>query len=156
MLRSPPKRSAGGRLEACGRPILRDAVLRTAPQDQADRSATASIHILLENRLDRAIPRAVEFLQQFLRRRDAAGDRFLERAQIARLVAAVAVEILAAGEPMCGEPQRLLRQREHVAAADFRLEAEFGHVVAQLLPLLRAPILDHVPALSLIHISEPT
>ena len=79
---------------------------------------------------------AVEFLQQFLRRRDAARDALFERAQIARLVAAVAVEMLAARQAARGEPQRLLRQRQHVAVADFGPEAAHRHVVAQFLALL--------------------
>src|SRR5664279_3135572 len=69
-----------------------------------------SIHIFLENRLDRAVPLAVEFLQQFLGRRDAARDRFLERAQVARFVAAIAIEISAPRQPARGKPQGLLRQ----------------------------------------------
>src|SRR5665811_356398 len=105
-----------------------------------------SVGILIKNRLDRAVPVAVEFLEQFLRRRDAARDRFLERTQIARLVAAVAVEIFAARQPARGKAQRLLRQREHIAAADLGGKAEPGHVVAQLLPFLGAPAFDHVPA----------
>src|SRR5450755_2626160 len=44
-----------------------------APQDEAE-----LVCIFLENRLDRAVPRAVEFLQQLLRRRRAARDRLLE------------------------------------------------------------------------------
>src|SRR5450830_1546748 len=62
------------------------------------------------------------------------------------LVAAVTVEVLAARKPARGEPLRLLRQREHVAAANFRVKAERRHIAAQLLPLLHAPIFDHVPA----------
>ena len=38
----------------------------------------------------------MEFLQQFLRRRDAARNALLQRAQIARLVAAFAIEPFAA------------------------------------------------------------
>src|SRR5664280_3188317 len=91
-----------------------------------------SVGIFLENRLDRTVPVAMEFLQQFLRRRDAARDRFLERAQIARLVAAIAVEIFAARQPARRKAQRLLRQRQHVAAADLRPKAEPGHIVCLL------------------------
>src|SRR5665811_2096817 len=105
-----------------------------------------SVGIFLENRLDRAVPVAMEFLQQFLRRRDAARNALLQRAQLARLVAAVAVEIFAARQPARGKAQRLLRQREHIAAADFGLESELGHVVAQLLPFSRTPTLDQIPA----------
>src|SRR5665213_2945438 len=96
------------------------------------------VRILLENRLDGATPFAVEFLQQFLGRRDAAGDRFFQRPQIARFVAAIAVQLFAARQALRAETQRLLRQRQHIAVADFRLEAELGHVVAQFLSLRRA------------------
>src|ERR1035437_4372642 len=105
-----------------------------------------SVGIFLESRLDRAVPVAMEFLEQFLRRRDAARNALFERAQIARLVAAVAVEIFAARQPARGKAQRLLRQREHIAAADLGGKAEPGHVVAQLLPFLGAPAFDHIPA----------
>src|SRR5262249_12095589 len=100
----------------------------------------------LENRIDRATPLAVELLQQFLGRRDAARDRFLERAQIARLVATIAVEQLAARKPARSEMQCFLRERKQIDVADLRLEAEFRNIVAQLLPLLRGPVLHQIPA----------
>jgi hypothetical protein len=39
-------------------------------------------------------------LEQFLGRRDTARNRFFERAQVARLVAAVAIEPLAPSKPL--------------------------------------------------------
>src|SRR6185437_11261923 len=50
------------------------------------------IRVFLEQRLHRLAPVVEILLQQFLRRRDAARDRLFQRPQIARLVAAVAVE----------------------------------------------------------------
>src|ERR1700688_5254665 len=93
------------------------------------------IRIFFKNRRDRAFPRAVEFLQQFLCRRDAARNALFERTQVSSLVAAIAVEVPAARQPARGEPQRLLRQCEHIAAANLRVEAELRHVVAQPLAL---------------------
>ena len=55
----------------------------------------ALVRVFVEHRLDRAVPRPVVLLQQLLGRRDAARDDLLQRPQIARLVAAVAVEPLA-------------------------------------------------------------
>ena len=94
----------------------------------------------LENRIHRAAPRPVEFLQQFLGRRDAARDDLFERPQIARLVAAVAIEPLARAPARCAQASaRLLRQIVSTLRLPIcGLEAEPRHVIAQLLPLVRA------------------
>ena len=69
-------------------------------------SRTSSlIGVFGEDRHHAAVPRAVEFLQQFLGRRDAARDEFLQRPQVARFVVAVGVEPGAARKPLAGEPQ---------------------------------------------------
>ena len=65
--------------------------------------------------------------------RDAAGDDLLERAQIAGLVAAVAVETRAARQPAPRHAERLLGQCEHVGVADRGTEAALRHLVAQVL-----------------------
>ena len=89
-------------------------------------------------------PLAVEFLQQFFGRRDAAGDRFFQRPQIARLIAAIAVDLCAVSvrgsKAQCSQCQS-----EHIAIANFRLESQARHVVSKFLPLFYRPRLDHVP-----------
>src|SRR6478672_9545593 len=104
------------------------------------------IRVFLEQRLHRLAPVVEILLQQFLRRRDAARDRLFQWPQVTRLVAAVAVEPRPPLEAGRRQPQRLLRQREYVAAADLGAEAALRHLVAQGLALLRAPAFDHVAA----------
>src|SRR6476469_7100073 len=102
-------------------------------------SSRRSVRVFLEDRIDRAAPFAMEALKQFLGRRDAARNRFFERTQVARLVAAVAVESPAPSQPLRAQPHQFIRQREHIAIADLRLEAELRHVVAQPLSFLGGP-----------------
>src|SRR3974377_2287692 len=80
----------------------------------------ASIRVLVKNRLDRAGRQAVVLLQKFLGRGEPARDAFFERAQIARLVAAVAVELLPAGEPARGQGEGGPRTRQPVLSARLR------------------------------------
>src|SRR5665213_910879 len=103
------------------------------------------IRIFIVYRIDRTAPLAMEAFEQFFRRRDAARNRFFERAQIARLVAAVTVEKFAPRQSTRGKAQGLLRQRQHVAAADLGGKAEPRHIIAQFLALVRAPTFYHVP-----------
>src|SRR5262245_37244373 len=82
------------------------------------------IRVFFKDRLDRIVPFAEVFFEQFFSRRDATRDRFFERTQIARLIAAVAIKSFAAPEPARTKPQRLLRQREYISVANLGLEAE--------------------------------
>ena len=104
------------------------------------------IRVFGEHRRDAAAPGAVKFLQQLLGRCDAAGDELLQRTQITRLVVAVGIEPGAARQSLARQPQRNGREIEHALAADLRLEAEPRHVVAQLLPFVRGPVLHDLPA----------
>src|SRR3569833_4308212 len=103
------------------------------------------IRVVFENRIDRAVPSTVVLLQQFLGRRHRARDALFQRTQVARLVASVAIEPLPARETASRQAERLLREAEHIATADFRAKAEPRHVLAQFLPLLRAPVLHDLP-----------
>src|SRR6185312_4393011 len=110
------------------------------------RDDSQSIRIFREQRIDRAVPLVEILLEQLLGRRDAARDALFQRPQVTRFVAAVAVEALALLQAAPREAQRLLRQSEHVDLADLGAEAALRHFVAQLLPLLRGPVLDDLPA----------
>ena len=84
-------------------------------------------------------------LQQHLRRRRPARDDLLQRLQIARLVAVIAVAEIAPLQPRLAQREALLREIEHHAPADLRRKPGARHVIAQLLPLLRAPVLHQIP-----------
>src|SRR5262245_56439937 len=71
-------------------------------------SKQSLVSILLVDRIDRALPRPVEFLQELLGRRDATCNEFLNRPQIAGLVAAGPVMLAAPRQSLFGELQRLL------------------------------------------------
>src|SRR5215203_5893527 len=103
-----------------------------APQDEAERRPTL-IRILVENRLDRALPLPAILFEQLFGRRDAARHDLLQRPQVTRLVAAVAVEPLAADQSLLGETQQLQGDVEQRLMADRRAKAEPRHVIAQFL-----------------------
>src|SRR5262249_60478327 len=105
----------------------------------------ALVSVVAINRVDGAIPRPVEFLQQLLGRRDPARDEFLDRPEIMRLVMTGPIVPATAREPLLGEPQRRLGDIEHATLPDAGLEAELRHLVAQPLALLGGPVLNQVP-----------
>src|SRR5262249_24451518 len=84
-------------------------------------------------------------VEQLLGRGPSARHDIAERLEMARLVAAVAVEALAPLETVLRDREALLRDIEQRATEDGRLKSAPGHVVAQFLALLRAPVLDEIP-----------
>src|SRR5262249_48873760 len=98
-----------------------------------------SIRIFREHGLDRAAPRTVIFLQQLFGRRDAALEVFLDRLEIARLVAAAPVVAVAPRQPAAGDVDASARQLQHGRVADRGVETAARHVITQLLALLRGP-----------------
>src|SRR5215510_14289516 len=102
----------------------------------------ALVSVIPINRVDRAVPRPVEFLQQLLGRGNATRDEFLHRPEIMRLVMAGAIVPATARQPLLGEPERRLGKIEHAALSDAGLEAELRHLVAQPLALGGGPVLD--------------
>src|ERR1041385_9503471 len=69
-----------------------------------------SVGVFLEHRLARAAPRAVILREQLLGRRGAARDDLLQRLEIARLVAPIAVEEAAPLEPGLRHSEAILRE----------------------------------------------
>src|SRR5437660_11650418 len=90
------------------------------------------ISIFLVNRIDRALPWPVEFLQQLLGRGDSARNEFLNRPQIACLVVAGPVMLAALRQPLLGKLQCLLGEIEHAPLPDLCLAALPRHLIAQL------------------------
>src|SRR5436305_3605333 len=74
---------------------------RCARQTIADSTKLKStlVSILLVNRIHRALPWPMEFLQQLLGRRDSARNEFLNRPQETRLVVAGPVMLAALRQP---------------------------------------------------------
>src|SRR5690348_14766982 len=89
----------------------------------------ASIHVAGEHWVDRTLPGAVEFLQQFLGRCDAAIDEMLERCEIARLVVAVLIAPRPPPQAIAGECQTIPGDLTHGSALDGGSKAEARHVV---------------------------
>src|SRR3954451_17190887 len=94
-----------------------------------------SVGVFLENRIDRTAPRAGILRQQLLRRRGAARDTLLQRFEIARLVASIAVEKPAPLQAGLGQSETLLGKLAHRSSTDRRLQRLRRHIVTQLLPL---------------------
>jgi len=93
LVRNPHERSSlGRRARRAHHLVARQPVGRP----RAPRSDGRSIGIFHEHRLDRAAPGAVILREQLLGRRRAARDEVAEQREIARLVAAVIVEAVAA------------------------------------------------------------
>src|SRR5580698_4103899 len=78
-----------------------------------------SVSVFGINRIDRTAPRAVVFLQQLLRRRGAVRQTILQHFQVARLVAAADIEMLAPRQPGARQLERVSGELEHRAAANF-------------------------------------
>src|SRR5579859_6874230 len=104
-----------------------------------------SIRLLAIDRFDRPVPGAVEFVQQILGRSFAPREPLIQNIEIAALVAAGCVEPVAAGQTGAGHFETIGGKLANAAAADFGGEAKLRHLVAQLLALRGAPVLDHVP-----------
>src|ERR1700722_6563034 len=104
-----------------------------------------SVRVFGINRIDRAAPRAMVFRQQLLGRRGAARQAILQHFEVARLVAAVDVAMLAARQPGARPFEGVGGELEHGAAANFGGEALPRHGVAEVLPLVGGPVLDQVP-----------
>src|SRR6185436_8539523 len=125
--------------------LVRKSALRTRRANDADFRTATLVSVFRVDRIDAATPWPVEFFEQLFGRRDAARDEILDRPQVPALVVAPVVDVAAARQPALGHPQRILREAQHIAIADLGLEPEPRHVVAQLLPLLCAPVLHQVP-----------
>src|SRR5437588_9191438 len=87
-----------------------------------------SVGALLVHAVERAAPWAVKLGQQLLGGRHAARHEFLERREVAAFVAALRVELAAAGEALRRKIKREPRKIEHALPRDRRLEAELGHI----------------------------
>src|SRR5262249_15515562 len=97
------------------------------------------------DRRDQAAPGSAKLLQQFLGRRAALLDHLVEWREMPALVAAGRIEPVAPAQARMRERDAFARELGYQAPPDLRLEAELRHVVAQLLALFGAPVLDDVP-----------
>src|SRR5208282_6372034 len=104
-----------------------------------------SIGLFGIDRIDRAGPLAVKFIQQLLRRRGGAREAILQHVEEVSLVSAADVEALAAGQAGARQFENVGRDREQGAAADHGGETLFRHGVAELLTLFSGPRLDQIP-----------
>src|ERR1700730_15248980 len=82
-----------------------------------------SIRIFREDRLDAPVPGAVKLFQELLGRRDAVGDVFLDRAQIASLGLAASVQPPTPRKSLLRQRDRRLSQVQHVVPRDPSREA---------------------------------
>src|SRR5690348_3776763 len=121
------------------------AVSDCDPLPRRDLPLGRSIGAFLEYRIDRAVPGAMELLEQILGRRAATRHNILQRFEILRFVAPVPVQPFAPGETGPREAETFLGEIEHAAVAEHRAEAELRNIVAQLLTLSGGPVLDDAP-----------
>src|SRR5260221_11707901 len=67
--------------------------------------------------------------------------------QVTGFIAPIAIGTRAAAQPGMRKREAILGDLVEIAFADHRLEAEARNVVAQLLALVRAPVLHELPCL---------
>src|SRR5690606_19904091 len=110
--------------------------------DPRERSAIApdSIGEFEEHRLDRTAPARVEGLDHFLGAGGAARDDFLKRGEIAGLVVALAVLLVAGGKAGTGNFQNLAGGFARRAVAQLGGEPLGRHLVARLDDLFVGPV----------------
>src|SRR5438270_7315278 len=101
--------------------------------------------VFLIRRVDRAPPWTVKFLQPLLGRGAAGLEDSIHWLEMPRLVAAEMIDVTSPAQARMRQDQTLLRDLEHIAILDPRLEAETRHVIAQRLPLVRIPGSRDVP-----------
>src|SRR3954453_12516973 len=93
------------------------------------RLGDTSVCVFPEHRPHAARPGAVEFIQQFLGRRNAACDVFLDRLQVSTFVVAPGVKPPASRESLLRKRERDLRQLQDVTACNRRGETELWNIV---------------------------
>src|SRR5262249_15498668 len=111
-----------------------------------DQAGTSVISIFLEYRLDASSPKAVEFFQQLLGRRNAPREIVVDRLQIARFVVAAGIEPASPCQSLFRKRQRRFRDLHCPMLRDRGSETELRHVVAQFLAFHGAPALDQLPS----------
>src|SRR5205085_10742842 len=101
--------------------------------------------VFVIGRFYRTMPGAMEFFQHLLRRRAAGIENAVQRIEMAGFVTAEMVDMAAPAQACMRQHQAFPCDLEQIAMADFGLEAEPPHVIAERLPLLRGPAVRDFP-----------
>ncbi len=119
---------------------------RTTRRRQTRRVARSERN-LFEDVIDVALPWAVVALEQIVGDRLARIDKFLQRVDVDRLVAALAVEPLSPNKTLPRDGQCFAGNLANCSPAQLGREGLPRYIIAQLLALLRRPVLDELPGL---------